>query len=65
MAVIYIGMSCAGAVFAWLALRRCGDDADAPRWASYLAGAAVAVCALVALQAMLLLMLSILAPDGA
>jgi hypothetical protein len=65
MAVIYIGMSCAGAVFAWLALRRVGDEPAAPRWASYLAGAAIVVCALVALQALLLLMLSTLAPSGA
>lgn len=65
IAVIYIGMSCAGAVLAWVALRRAGEDSRSPRWASYLAGAAALICALVAAQALVLLMLSMLAPGGA
>jgi hypothetical protein len=65
IAVIYIGMSCTGGVFAWFALQRAGDEADAPRWASHLAGAAIVVCALVTLQALLLLVLTTLAPGGA
>jgi hypothetical protein len=63
IAVIYIGMGCAGAVLALLALRRAGDDVDAPRWATYLAGAAIVLSALVVLQALLLILLSTLAPN--
>lgn len=61
VAVIYLGLSCAGGVFAWIALRRTTVERS-PRWASYVAGAAIVISALVALQALLLFMLSMLAP---
>jgi hypothetical protein len=71
VAVIYLGLSGAGALFAWVALRRTAADradggdlsgAAAPKWAAYVAAAAVVVSILTILQSLVLLMLSMLAP---
>ena len=65
-----VGISLAAAAFvrirsARFAIASSAGGATGPAWAGWLAGAAVVICALIAVQSLLLIILSALAPPGA
>ncbi len=61
-----VGIALAAAAFVRLRSEQATDpQANRATWAGWLAGAAVVICAIVAIQALLLIILSALAPPGA